>query len=332
VDLVEEILLEPRWDEEQFDLAKSRVINSIKRNNANPNYLAYITFNKLTFGEGNLLATPSGGTIESIEAITMDDLKQYYQANLSPSLASLHVVGNIPVSKIKTAFEGINARWETKDVDVPEFEIPGNPDSPAIYFVDVPGAKQSVIQIGYLAPTRTNPDYDAIQTMNYKLGGSFSGFLNLILREEKGFTYGARSSFSGNNIYGTFQASSSVRSNATHESMEIFTGEMNKYREGISEEDLAFTKDALLKSNARQFENMRSLQSMLQNISMYDLPFDYITKQQEVTRSMTLEEHQMLAQKYIQPEHMYYVVVGDASTQLEPLKSLGLGDPVLVEK
>ena len=114
--------------------------------------------------------------------------------------------------------------------------------------------------------------------------------------------------------------------------MEIFTGEMNKYREGISEEDLAFTKDALLKSNAREFENMWSLQSMLQNISMYDLPFDYITKQQEVTRSMTMEEHQILAQKYIQPEHMYYVVVGDADTQLEPLKSLGLGDPVLVEK
>jgi len=332
VDLVEEILLEPRWDEEQFELAKSRFINSIKRNNANPNYLAYITFNKLLFGEDNLLAIPSSGTIESIEAITMDDLKQYYAANISPTQASLHVVGNIPLSKIKTAFEGINTRWEVKDVVIPQFEIPEDPASPAIYFVDVPGAKQSVIQIGSLAPTRTDPEYDAVQTMNYKLGGSFSGFLNLILREEKGFTYGARSSFNGNRLYGTFQASSSVRSNATLESMEIFSREMNKYRDGISEEDLDFTRDALLKSNARQFENMRSLQRMLEDISMYDLPFDYITLQQEVTRSMTMEEHQMLARKYIQPEHMYYVVVGDAATQLEPLKSMGLGDPVLVEQ
>jgi len=332
VALVEEILLEPRWDEEQFELAKSRVTNNIKRNNANPNYLAYITFNKLAFGEENPLSVPSFGTLESIEAITMEDLKNYYEANFSPSLASLHVVGDIPVSDIKAAFEGIDTRWEAKDVVIPEFEIPENPDSPTIYFVDVPGAKQSVIQIGNLAPTRSNPDYDAIQTMNYKLGGSFSGFLNLILREEKGFTYGARSSFSGNNIYGTFQASSSVRSNATLESMEIFRDEMNKYREGISEEDMLFTKDALLKSNARQFESLWSLQRMLESISNYNLPFDYIAKQQEVTGSMTLEEHQALAQKYIQPQNMYYVVVGDAATQLEPLKSIGFGDPVLVEK
>ena len=332
VALVEEILLEPRWDEEQFELAKSRVTNNLKRNNANPNYLAYVTFNKLAFGEDNPLAVPSNGTAESIEAITLEDLKNYYENNLSPSLASLHVVGAIGSADIKAAFEGINTRWESKDVVLPEFEIPNNPDSPAIYFVDVPGAKQSVIQIGNLALTRSHPDYDAVQTMNYKLGGSFSGFLNLILREEKGFTYGARSNFSGNNIYGTFQASSSVRSNATLESMEIFTEEMNKYREGISEEDLVFTKDALLKSNARQYESLWSLQGMLEDISSYDLPFDYLTKQQEVTGSMTLEDHQNLAQKYIQPQNMYYVVVGDAATQLEPLKSLGFGDPVLVEK
>jgi zinc protease len=114
--------------------------------------------------------------------------------------------------------------------------------------------------------------------------------------------------------------------------MEIFTEEMNKYREGISKEDLDFTKDALLKSNARQFESLWSLQGMLEDISMYNLPFDYLSKQQEVTGSMTLEGHQALAQKYIQPQNMYYVVVGDAATQLEPLKSLGIGDPILVEK
>jgi zinc protease len=331
VALVEEILLEPRWDEEQFELAKSRIINMHKRNNANPNFLAYMAFNDLVFGKGSPFSTPSYGSMESIEAMTMDDLKEYYENNLSPGMASLHVVGNIPASSIKAAFDGINTRWENNEVDFPEIELPENPENAAIYFVDVPGAKQSVIQIGYLAPARTHADYDALQTMNYKLGGSFSGVLNLILREEKGFTYGARSSFRGNKIYGTFQASSSVRSNATLESMKIFNEEMARYREGISEEDLAFTKDALLKSNARQFENMYSLLQMLETISTHGLPFDYISKQQEVTASMTLEQHQSLAQKYIDPEKMYYVLVGDAATQLEALKSLGLGDPVLVE-
>jgi zinc protease len=331
VDLVEEILMEPRWDSVQFDLAKSRYINNIKRNQANPSYLAYTTFDKLVFGEGNLLAIPANGTLETVEAITMQDLKDYYASYLSPSVASLHVVGNIPLGDIEHAFGGIIERWEPREVNLPEIEIPGNPETPVIYFVDVPGAKQSVIQIGNLSPVRTDPDYDAIQTMNYKLGGSFSGVLNMILREEKGFTYGARSNFSGNNLYGMFTASSSVRSNATLESMEIFTGEMKKYREGISREDLAFTKNALMKSNAREFETMYSRLGMLEDISTYGLPFDYITRQQEVTGAMTLDQHKQLARKYILPDNMYYVVVGDAATQLEPLKNLGLGDPVLVE-
>jgi zinc protease len=331
VALVEEILLEPRWDEEQFGLAKSRIINSHKRNKANPTFLARNTFNSLVLGKDQLLAIPNDGTIESVEAITLEDLKAYYEAYFTPTLSSLHFVGSFSPEKVKASMSGLAGLWESKEVTLPEFEIPGNPSAPQIYFVDVPGAKQSVIQIGNLAMTRTDPDYDPAEVMNYKLGGSFSGILNLILREEKGFTYGARSGFDSNNLYGTFQATSSVRSNATFESLEIFIGEMNKYREGISEEDLAFTKNALLKSNALQFETLNSLQNMLETISMYALPFDYISREQEVIRSMTLDQHRSLAEKYIVPEKMYYVVVGDAATQKKALMGLGFGEPILVK-
>ena len=124
-----------------------------------------------------------------------------------------------------------------------------------MYFVDIPNAKQSVINIGYLGMARTNPDYYATTVMNYKLGGSFSGNVNLILREEKGYTYGARTRFSGSKIKGTFTASSSVRTNTTFESVNIFKEEIEKYKEGISQEDLDFTKNALIKSNARRFKN-----------------------------------------------------------------------------
>ena len=261
----------------------------------------------------------------------MEDLKDYYASNFSPALTSFHFVGNIPRTEVQSILAGIENRWESKEVVLPEFQIPSNPEKPEIFFVDVPGAKQSVIRIGNLALARTHQDYDAAQVMNYKLGGSFSGSLNLILREEKGFTYGARSGFSGINLYGTFQASSSVRSNATLESMQIFIDEMTRYSDGISDEDLAFTKDALLKSNACKFETLYALKGMLEAISMYDLPFDFITRQQEVTSSMTLEKHSNLARKYIDPDNMYYVVVGDAASQLEPLKSLGLGTSELVE-
>ena len=167
--------------------------------------------------------------------------------------------------------------------------------------------------------------------MNYKLGGSFNGVVNMILREEKGFTYGARSGFSGGKAYGTFSASSSVRSSATEESVQIFKDEIEKYRNGIADEDLQFTKDALIKSNARRFETIGALHGMLTSISAYDLPFDYVKGEEATINSMTLDSHKEIAQKLIHPNNMYYVVVGDAETQLKALNNIGLGEPVLIE-
>jgi zinc protease len=167
--------------------------------------------------------------------------------------------------------------------------------------------------------------------MNYKLGGNFNGILNMILREEKGFTYGARSGFSGGKTYGTFEASSSVRSSATEESVQIFKDEIEKYRQGIADTDLEFTKNALIKSNARSFETLGALHGMLTSISAYNLPYDYIKTEESIVKSMTLESHKALAQKFLQSDNMFYVVVGDAATQLSALEKIGLGKPVLVE-
>ncbi|MBT3384542.1 MAG: insulinase family protein [Prolixibacteraceae bacterium] len=329
--LVEEILLEPRWDEEQFELIKSRMLNSLKQNQASPNYLARNTFNKLVYGDGHILAAPTGGTVESIESITMDDLKTFYEKTFSPSVAKMHVVGKIGQERIINGLESLVANWEAFDVEIPEIAIPEAPEKSTIYFVDVPGAKQSVINIGNYAVPRSSVDYHPATVMNYKLGGSFNGVVNMILREEKGFTYGARTNFSGGKTYGTFSASSSVRSSATEESVQIFKNEIEKYINGIAKEDLDFTKNALIKSNARSFETIGALHGMLTSISAYNLPFDYVKQEEEVINSMTLESHRELAKKLLKPENMYFVVVGDAETQMSALKNIGLGDPVLVE-
>jgi zinc protease len=331
LDLVEEILFEPRWDKEEFELAKTRIINSIKQRKANANYISSDAFNKILYGKNHILAYNVSGSEESVESITIDDLKDYYARNFSPSAAKFHIVGSISKEDVMKSLQELNEKWEPKEVKIPEYEIPPVPDKSEVYFIDVPGAKQSVIRIGYLALTRTDEDYYPAYVMNYKLGGSFNGIVNMILREEKGFTYGARSNFSGSRIIGPFSASSSVRSNATFESVNIFKEAMENYREGITKEDLDFTKNALLKSNARRFETLRALHSMLQTLSSYNLPDDYIKKEEEVVRNMTLEAHKMLAQKYITPDKMIYLVVGDAQTQLEPLKKIGFGDPVLIE-
>lgn len=328
--LVQEILLEPRWDAEAFALAKSRIINNLKRNAASPDYLASNTLNKLIFGD-NILATDATGTEASVAAITIDDLKDYYNKYLSPSISKFLIVGDVDQSRVKAALADLNLKWMPKVVVIPEIKVPGSPDKSQIYFVDVPGAKQSVIAIGAPSLPRTDPDFFPATVANYKLGGSFNGIFNLILREEKGFTYGARSNIAGEKNYGTFIATSRVRTNSTLESVTIFKTEMEKYRKSIPREYIDFTKSSLMKSNALRFETLGNLLSMLNTMTSFNLPDDFIKREEKFIKDLTIEKELALANKYIDPAKMYYVVVGDAKTQLNDLEKIGLGKPILVK-
>lgn len=329
--LAEEILLEPRWDEEQFELAKIRTINAIKRAKADAATVASQTFSKLLYGEEHILSISASGTEESVEAIGMNDLKAFYEANFSPSVTSFEIVGAVKPARVKRALRSLERKWEEKEVKIPEYPLKPAPEKSRVYFVDMPGAKQSQIMVGYPALERNHPDFYRATVMNYKLGGAFSGNINLVLREEKGYTYGARSGFSGTKIPGPFYVSTSVGSATTLESLEIIRDLMKEYREGVSEEDLDFTKNAILKSNARKFETLSDLMSVLWMVDYYDKDADYIRKEEKITREMTLEGHKELAQRYLCPDKMYYLVVGDAETQLPLMEKLGFGKPVLIE-
>jgi zinc protease len=330
--LMQEMLLEPRWDAEEFALAQTRILNNLKRQKANPNTLARNEINELVYGKNHIYSTDRLGTEESTASITIDDLKAYYNKNFSPDLASFMITGDITKDKVVRSLQPLSSRWKGTKVPFPSFPLPAALTESRIYFVDVPGAKQSVINIGCLGLTRTDKDYYPAVVMNYKLGGSFNGNVNLVLREEKGFTYGARTGFSGTFIPGQFIASASVRSSATQESVQIFKDLMEQYRKGISESDLEFTRNALIKSNARAFETLGAQIGMLRDISLYQLPVDYVKGEENIVRNMTLDQLKALAVKYIDPSKMYYVIAGDAKTQLEPLENIGFGKPILVGK
>jgi zinc protease len=328
--LVEEMLLQPRWDTVQFELAKIRTINELEQREADPQYLASAAIYKLLYGSNHVFANNMAGTKESVAAITLDDLKAFYNKNFSPSVACFNIAGNVTQQRVSDALAALESNWKDKPVEFPIYTTPPAPERTTIYFVDVPGAKQSVIYAGNLSIPRTNPEFYDLTVVNFKLGGSFSGILNLILREEKGFTYGARSYFSELKNPAPFLASTSVRSDATFESVGIYKSVMEKYREGVSQEDLDFTKNSLIKSNTRRFETIGSLLSILSAVSKYDLPNDYILKEQDVVRNMTMERHKQLARQYIKPDQMIYVIAGDASTQLKPLEKIGFGKPLLL--
>jgi zinc protease len=329
--LMKEILLEPRWDTTEFALAKSRTKNTIIQGEAQPRVVASLLFSKLLYGKDNIFGYNSRGTKESIDKITLDDLKSYYDHNFSPSVTRVLVAGNVTQEQVLAALKPLESEWKAKDVVLNSYPIPGGPEKSQIYFVDVPGSRQSVIYAGYVAISRSDPEYVKADFVNYKLGGAFSGILNLILREEKGYTYGASSFFQEMKAKAPFIAATSVRTDVTFESLKIMKEEMEKYRKGVSAEDLQFIKNAINLANALRFETNGALVGMLSTISKYGLPDDYIKQEENVVTNMTIEDHKAITNKYIDPNKMYYVVVGDASTQLKPLEKLGFGKPELVK-
>jgi len=329
--LVEEILLSPRWDEEEFKRVKKETITTILRNKANPRVLAGNLFNKLTYGKKHIFSLPLSGTKETVERITLEDVKGYYDNYLSPSQTDICYVGSLGKDEVVNIFKSLAEKWAAREVKIPEYKETLKIGKSKVYFVNLPGAKQSMIYIGNLALSYNHPDYYPSVVMNYRLGGSFNSIVNMILREEKGYTYGARAGFRGSLTTGSFVASSSVQSNTTLESTQIFRDSMLKYREGISEKDLEFTKNAMIKSNTRAFETLRALLSMLNNMANYGLDAAYIKKYEAIVQNMTLEKVKELAQKYIHPHKMLYIIVGDAKTQLKPLNQLGFGKPILIE-
>ncbi|MBN2863176.1 MAG: insulinase family protein [Bacteroidales bacterium] len=330
--IIKEILLEPRWDTAEFSIALTRTKNTILQAEAQPRSVASSTLFRLLYGTDHIFGYNTRGTRESIDKITIDDLKEYYNKNLSPSVTRILVAGNVNQDQVVSALESLAEEWSPKDVPVKDYPEPEAPEKSTISFVDIPGSRQSVIYAGYPAIKRSDPDYVKADFVNYRLGGAFTSILNQILREEKGYTYGASSSFTEMKTLAPFIVGTSVRSDATLESLRIIKEEMEKYRNGLSAEDLQFVKNYLIRSNALRFETNDALVSMLSTMAKYDLSDDYIKNEENIIRNMTLEESKATIEKYIVPDKMYYVVVGDAETQLKPLEKIGFGQAVLIEK
>ena len=329
--LVEEILLEPRWDADEFELLKKSTINSLRQQEANPNAIAQNAYQELIYGKDNIYAKNTLGDMNSVNTISLEDLKDYYNSYISPSVAKMHVVGSIDKTAVIASLQDLNSKWAAKEVLIPVIEAPKAPTEPAVYFYDVPKAKQSVLNFGAPALTATDPDFYPATVMNYILGGGgFASQLTQELREGKGYTYGIYSNFSGSKSVGTFTISSQVRTNVTLESALLVKKILNDYGKNYTEKDLATTKGFLIKSNARAFETMGAKLNMLQNISSYNLKADYVKDREKIVNEMTVDRIKELANTYADPIKMIWLFVGDAETQLDRLNELGFGKPTLL--
>ena len=331
--LLQEILLEPRWDEKEFELLKQSTISQIRQQEANPTAIAQNSYNQLIFGKDNIRSKNLLGTIESVNAISLDDLKSFYSKSMSPVFAKMHIVGSLDKTATSNPLAALAANWKSKPVNIPVYTTPKAPAKSQVYFYDVPDAKQSVVRFGYPALAATDKDYYPAIVMNYILGGGgFASQLTQQLREGKGYTYGINSGFSGSNTAGPFTIASSVRTNVTLESAQTIKEILQNYGRNYSEKDLETTKGFLIKSNARTFETAGSKLNMLENISKFGWKPDYVKQREEIVKNITLEQVRNLSDKYLNADKMIWLIVGDAKTQLPRLTALGFGEPILLNK
>ena len=323
--LVEEKLFRPAFNADDFERNKKQIIQNIQHSMKDAGYLASNTYSKLLYGD-NIAALPSSGTLNSIEAITLDDVQAFYKANFKPQGAQVIIVSDLSEAAVEPKVKSALANWQGKgqsfDVDFTEPNVQTN----VIYLVDKPGAPQSQIRIGKrdMVEDITGEFFKA-NLMNFALGGTFNSRINLNLREDKGYTYGARSRFWGDKTSGGFTASAAVRADSTAASITEFTNELNNYAQnGVTDEELMFMRKAINQKDALKYETPNAKLGFLAQILEFDLEPNFVKERNKIVSTISKEEINALAKKHLNAKDMIYLVVGDAKTLRPELEKLGM--------
>ncbi len=328
--LAEEMLLEPRWDEVEFDTLMLEAANDIDQSAANPNSIVAREFQAILYPADNIYSVYEYGAKDKLETVTLDDLKAFYAASFTPANAKFRIVGDVSSDEVEAALQGLASQWTGKANAELDIARAAPPQSSTVHFYDIPGAKQSSFRFGYPALAITDPDYVKTNAMNYLLGNIYTSRLMTELRVNKGYTYGIRSSFAAAEDRGVFSVRTSVRSNVTLESAQLIRDILADYGPSFSSEYLATTKSAIIKGQALKSETLSAKLSMLGEISAYGFSSDYRVRNAAEIAAMTVEDVQELAGKYLRPDKMHYVIVGDAKTQAGRLHALGFDNPVML--
>jgi zinc protease len=322
--LLKERLFKPKWDPTEFNRVKKELLNAIKSQSVQPTSIANNVFAKIIYGSGHILSLPSSGTAETVNAITLDDIKRFYSERFFPSVSKLVVVGDISKEQLSGKLKFLSEWENNKVIKAPDPELP-KIEKTKIYFVDKKAAAQSEVRIGFMSmPYDATGEFYRAQIMNYIFAEAFNSRINLQLREVRGFTYGTRGYFTGNIFPGTYEISGGIKANATDTAILDYLDQMKNYIEkGISNEELSFTQNAMGQNEALKYEAPYQKAGFLKRILDYNLPVDYTRKQNEILKSMTKEEINALAKKHLAIDKMNIVIVGDKARLLERVKQLG---------
>lgn len=320
LELLSDAVLNPTFPEEQLEIVRKQALSNITAGKKTPQALAANLLRKVLFGEH-----PYGKfqTEASVNSITVEDLKNFYNAHYFASNATIAVVGNVKADEITKKLEKYFGKWrQGTPAKVQPAELPDSKGM-MIHLVDLPGAVQSNIRVCFRSVPRNNPDLVELGVVESVLGGGFSGRLFQNLREKHGWTYGAYASGAYQRYLGYFAASTEVRNAVTDSAIVEILAEMRRIRsEPIGEEELKLQREYLAGNYLLSLERAEQNAARLQNIEFYGLPADYYkTYAQKVSR-ITPEKALELAKKYIEVSDLAVIVVGDAKEIKPKLEKL----------
>ncbi|MBT1450904.1 insulinase family protein [Glaciecola sp. XM2] len=321
--LLQERLFRPAFNEADFNRVKQQLLQSMQQQLKNPSVLAARARDAVLYGTDSRVGLPDAGTLASIESITLQDVKAFYEQYYRPDHATLVMVGDATQAQTMQN-AGFMSEWHASPYDIPEFSSGEAIEKGKIFLVDNPGSVQSVVSIFKPAPTFDAFDeHFKLNLANFPLGGMFNSRINLNLREDKGYTYGASSRFVGGKNLGYFVAGADVTAEHTKASIDEFLSEIESYKaNGMSADELAFLQNAYSQSDALNYETPRQKAGFLIRLLSLDLEKDYGKKQQEIIQNITTDELNQLASKWLDTSTMHIVVVGDAKSLQTQLAEL----------
>ncbi|MCB0495842.1 MAG: insulinase family protein [Cyclobacteriaceae bacterium] len=323
LELMTDVMFNPVFPEEELEKIKTQTISGLAADKDDPNSISNNLATALTYGKDH----PYGEltTEETVKNISVDDIKNYYQTYFKPNIAYMAIVGDIDKKEAQKLVKKYFSKWEAAEVPKPVYETPKAPEKTIVAISDKPSAVQSVIDITYPVDLKIGtPDVINARVLNQILGGGFSSRLMQNLREDKAYTYGARSSLSSDELVGDFSASASVRNDVTDSAVYQFVYELDRIRkENVTDEELNQAKSSINGSFARSLERPQTIANFAINTARYNLPEDYYSNYLKNVQAVTAEDVKATAQKYILPDHAYFTVVGKASEIADKLKPFG---------
>lgn len=323
LELMSDVLYNPLFPQEELDKLKKQAISGLAASKDDPNAISSRLASSLNFGKDHPYGESESET--TVNNITVEDIKTYYQTYFKPNIAYLAIVGDITKSEAEALVNKYFAKWEEGEVPSKTYSVPAAPQKNVVALVDRAASVQSVVNITYpMEMSLSDSDYLATRLLNYILGGGSSSRLFMNLREDKGYTYGAYSSIGADKLVASFRANASVKQTATDSAIHEMIFEIRNLRDnGITEAELESAKANLSGSFGRSLENPSTIANFAINTERYQLPADFYATYLQRLNALTVADINAAAKKYLKPDNMYITVVGNGSVIQENLMAFG---------